>query len=129
MRTDTLAGDRIRTFFDFVNPAELAGQRSQTIVPTQLLFLLSNDLIRQRAEVLAEQVVSGEADDDARIAALWLRVFNRPVSSAERGFALEFLAEMRRLHAGNEQPKKTELQPWTEFCHSLLASNEFVFRL
>ena len=129
MRTDTLAGDRIRTFFDFVNPAELAGQRSQTIVPTQLLFLLSNDLIRKRAEVLAEQVVSGEADDDARIAALWLRVFNRPVSSAERGFALEFLAEMRRLHAGNEQPKKTELQPWTEFCHSLLASNEFVFRL
>ena len=33
---------RIRNFFDFVNPAQIAGQRSQTVVPTQSLFLMNH---------------------------------------------------------------------------------------
>ena len=45
-------------FFDFVDPAMTAGQRNQTIVPTQTLFLLSNDLLRTRAQVLADKLLA-----------------------------------------------------------------------
>lgn len=129
MRIKTLDADRVRTFFDFVNPAEITGQRNQTVVPTQSLYLLNNALIRRRAEVLAEQLLAGEGDDEARIAALWLRVLSRPVSSAERGEAASFLADMRRLLPAEAGVKTPDHVAWTELCHGLLACNEFVFRL
>ncbi|MBX3438766.1 MAG: DUF1553 domain-containing protein, partial [Planctomycetaceae bacterium] len=48
MRTNTEKNDRLRSFFDFVDPAQIAGQRSQTVAPTQALFVLNNDLFRKR---------------------------------------------------------------------------------
>ncbi|MBM3458206.1 MAG: DUF1549 domain-containing protein, partial [Armatimonadetes bacterium] len=44
---------RLRDVFDFTQPAQMAGKRSQTIVPTQALFLMNSDLVRKRATALA----------------------------------------------------------------------------
>ena len=129
LRNGTTPPDRLRTFFDFVNPAEIAGQRSQTIVPTQTLFLLNNDLIRKRAHVLAEKLIAEEPDEVARLESLWLRVLNRPLTSAEREEALAFLGSVEPLIKTVKGRPALESIKWRELCHSLLASNEFVFRL
>jgi hypothetical protein len=157
MRTNTATNDRLRSFFDFVNPAQIAGQRSQTVVPTQALFVMNNELFRKRAKALADSLVvspsggSGSASasssppeggttnlppeggtrnqsTDARLNQLWLRVFNRPITSAERDDALAFL---KQLEATLETKDLTarESQCWQELCHSLLASNEFLWRI
>ena len=115
LRNGLTAADKLRADFDFVDPAMITGQRNQTIVPTQTLFLLNSDLIRRRATALAKDL-SSEPKDLARLTALWLRVLNRPITSAERDEALSFLS-------------RVESSNWLELCHSLLASNEFVFRL
>jgi hypothetical protein len=57
-RNNFAGPDRLRGVFDFINPAMTAGERPQTIVPTQTLFLLSNDLIRKRAFALAKRTNS-----------------------------------------------------------------------
>ena len=57
--------------------------------------------------------------DNARLDALWLRVLNRPITATERNDAIAFLGSL----------KISEPARWMELCHSLLASNEFVFRL
>jgi hypothetical protein len=129
LRNGTAGPDRLRAFFDFVNPAEIAGQRSQTIVPTQTLFLLSNDLIRKRAHVLADKLIAEEPDEVARIESLWLRVLSRPLGSAEREEALAFLGSVEPLITTVKGRPALESIKWRELCHSLLASNEFVFRL
>ena len=129
LRNGTAGPDRLRAFFDFVNPAEIAGQRSQTIVPTQTLFLLSNDLIRKRAHVLADKLIAAEPDEVARLESLWLRVVNRPLSSVEREEALAFLGGVEPLITTVKGRPALESIKWRELCHSLLASNEFVFRL
>lgn len=118
--------DRVRSFFDFVDPAQIAGQRSQTVVPTQALFLLNNDLLRKRAGSLAKHLTETIADPSARMDTLWLRVFNRPATSAERADATAFLAKLTPLLQGRPAP---ESLAWVELCHSLLASNEFIFRI
>ena len=123
MRTNTAGTDRIRNFFDFVNPAQIAGQRSQTVVPTQSLFLMNNDLFRKRAKVLADQLIAQHAQPDERLKQLWLTVYNRPITNDELGNAKKFLAELTPL----VQAKESLL--WQELCHGLLASNEFVFRI
>lgn len=123
MRTNTTGTDRIRNFFDFVNPAQIAGQRSQTVVPTQSLFLMNNDLFRKRARVLADKLIAQHAQPDERLKQLWLTVYNRPITNEERDQGLKFLAELSPLVQAKES------LTWQELCHSLLASNEFVFRI
>jgi len=121
--------DRLRAFFDFVDPAMTAGQRNQTVVPTQSLFLLSNDLLRKRAQVLADKLIADEKSPDARLETLWLRVFNRPITPAERDDALAFLGGVEPLITTVKGRPALDSIQWRELCHSLLASNEFVFRL
>lgn len=123
MRTNTTGTDRIRNFFDFVNPAQIAGQRPQTVVPTQSLFLMNNDLFRKRAKVLADKLIAQHTQPQERLQQLWLAVYNRPISKEERDNAAKFLAELSPLVQGKEASL------WQELCHSLLASNEFVFRI
>lgn len=126
MRTNFGTHDRIRAFFDFVNPAQIAGQRSQTVVPTQSLFVMNNELFRKRSRVLAARVLAESPDSEARLNYLWLVVFNRPITNSEYLEANEFLGGINSpLNAKDKEP---ELALWQELCHSLIASNEFIFR-
>jgi hypothetical protein len=122
-RNNFAGPDRLRGVFDFINPAMTAGERPQTVVPTQSLFLLNNDLLRKRAFSLAKSLLAAEKNDLARMETLWLRALNRPITSAERDEALALL------EAVTPTGKPAGPVEWTELCHSLLASNEFVFRL
>ena len=129
MRNGPSSADKIRSFFDFVDPASIAGQRNQTVMPTQSLFLLNNDLVRKRAGALAKQLIAAHANEDARLESLWLRAWNRPITSEERTNARNFLQEITPLLKTPRAPDALEAARWQELCHSLLASNEFVFRL
>ena len=129
LRGGTAGPDRLRAFFDFVDPAGTAGQRNQTVVPTQSLFLLSNELLRKRATKLADHFIAAEPNEMARLEALWLRVLNRPITSNEREDATAFLGNVEPLIKTVKGRPALDSIKWRELCHSLLASNEFVFRL
>ena len=129
MRNNPTSGDKIRSFFDFVDPAGLTGQRNQTVMPTQSLFLLNNDLVRKRAGTLAKELIATHADENARLESLWLRAWNRPITAEERTNALAFLQEMTPLLKKPRAPAALEAARWQELCHSLLASNAFIYRL
>lgn len=128
-RSGTAGPDRLRSVFDFVDPAMTAGQRNQTVVPTQTLFLLNNELLRKRAQVLADKLLSEEASPEARLESLWLRVFNRPITATERDETLAFLGNLEPLITTAKGRPALDSVLWCELCHGLLASNEFVFRL
>ena len=125
-RNNFAGPDRVRSFFDFVNPAQISGQRPQTIVPTQALFLLNNDLLRKRSGTLAKNVIQTIRDRDARIDEIWLRTLGRPVTPDERAEAAAFLD---KVGAALNAPPANDFPAFTELCHGLLASNQFIFRL
>jgi hypothetical protein len=129
MRNAPTSGDKIRSFFDFVDPAGIAGQRNQTVMPTQSLFLLNNGLVRKRAATLARQLIATQKDENARIESLWLRAWNRPVTAEERTAALSFLEEISPLLKKPGNSEAQEFSRWQELCHSLLASNTFLYKL
>lgn len=128
MRLNTTSLDRIRTHFDFVNPAQIAGQRSQTVVPTQALFVMNNELFRKRAKALAGHLVAEFPQTEVRLEQLWLRVYGRPITETERSTVATFLQEFSH-DSAEAHDKARELLAWQEVCHGLLASNEFIFRL
>jgi hypothetical protein len=117
---------RLRDVFDFTQPAQMAGRRAQTVVPTQALFLLNDDLLRKRAAALAKSVTATASNRPARLDALWLRTLNRPITSAEREDANAFLERLAPVPA--ESPAGED-GAWIELAHALLSSNEFLHRL
>ena len=110
---------RLRDVFDFPQPAQFTSKRNETTVPTQSLYLLNADLIRERGEDLAKTLLAIQEDDPARLARLWLRVLNRPITGAERGDALAF---MQASKVAGETPA------WTELARALFGTNEFLLR-
>lgn len=118
----------LRNVFDFTQPAEFAGQRAVTAVPTQALFLMNSKLMKDRARDLAQRIIASSSEESARLEHLWLRAFGRPITDTEKTDAVKFLADFRNENTTPKTPE-TELSGWTELCHSLLASNEFLIRL
>jgi len=108
---------KLRDVFDFTQPAQISGKRAETAVPTQALFLLNSDMLRTRATELAADLTLTETNTGTRLETLWLRVLGRPITSAERDDAVQFL---------ESSPAKTA---WIELSHALLSSNEFLLRL
>jgi hypothetical protein len=121
VRTGTQPGTaRLRDIFDFPQPAQVTGKRNETTVPTQSLYLLNADLIRQRAADLATDLLAGAASDTTRLERLWLRVLNRPVTEAEKSDALAFLKDA--------DVTKSAPNAWTELARALFGTNEFLLR-
>jgi hypothetical protein len=121
VRTGTQPGSaRLRDVFDFPQPAQFTGKRNETTVPTQSLYLLNSEPIRERGEELAKVLLAEENGDAGRIERLWLRVLSRPVTAAEQDDALTFLESSR---AAGEVPA------WTELARALFGTNEFLLRL
>jgi hypothetical protein len=132
---------RLRDLFDFTQPAQIAGRRPQTVVPTQALFLLNNSLPRKRAAAMASAMVSMNQPNEYRMRQLWLQVFNRPVTEPELRDAIEFLAEVDTpakpsafqspdspVKRNTQSDSDRQVAAWTELCHALLCTNEFIFR-
>ena len=117
---------QLREVFDFTQPATFAGMRSQTVVPTQSLYLLNDGLLRARAADTAQLVLAAAAERDSRLEQLWLRVLNRPIRPDEIAAAARFLDRLPPLLAGSKQP---EQDAWIELCHGLLSTNEFLHEL
>ncbi len=128
MRTGFTGEDKVRSYFDFVNPAQTAGQRNQTVVPTQSLFLMNNGNFRKRAKLFVDRLFAESKTHDERLEQLWLSVLSRPITAAERSNATDFIKETQSLETSEKKPI-SESVAWQELCHSLLSSNHFVFRL
>lgn len=121
VRTGTQPGTaRLRDVFDFPQPAQFTGKRSETTVPTQALYLLNADHIRQRGEELAKLLLATNDSDAKRVERLWLRVLSRPVTAEEQQDALEFL---QATQAGGAT------QAWVELARALFGTNEFLLRM
>jgi len=106
----------LRNMFDFTQPAQFAGQRSITAVPTQALYLMNSPFVKKHAEDLAQRIMQDATDSDARLELLWLRALNRPITVEEKLDAEAFLVD-------------DDNHDWIELSHAVLASSEFLMRL
>jgi hypothetical protein len=113
----------LRNLFDFVPPTEMTGQRPTTSVATQALFLMNSPFIKSHAGRVADWLLGQKtANNRERLEQLYLRVLNRPVTAPEIERAENFL------ESENSDQKK-QRESWASYCHALLTSNEFLFRL
>ena len=104
--------------FDFANPDISVGQRFETTVPQQALFLMNNDFLAElSASLLKQPEVSNAPEGAPRVQALFRRVYQRPASDQELAASLSMLTAM-----GGDTSKS-----WPALAQTLLLSNETAF--
>jgi hypothetical protein len=104
------------------------GARAVSVVPAQGLFLLNSPLVLDSAEALADDLRGDAGRTEAEgVEELYLRLYTRRPSAAERERALGFVA---RFAAELEQRGQVRADAgraaWTRLCHTLLIANEFL---
>jgi len=104
---------------DFPDPTSHSPKRISTTTPLQGLYALNGPMLLDNSAALAERL-AGElpADDAKRIRRAYTLLFNRDPTPREIEIAVSFLGE---------STGDLRLAAWTQYCHVLLASNEFLF--
>lgn len=119
----------ILSTFDFPHPSEITGARPETTVATQALFLMNAPFVKHQAAKLAERLQREEADDErARIKRLFDLTVNRPPETDEIDKALAFIDLCAQDLSPKPADPKARSGAWTQLCHAMLASNNFLFR-
>lgn len=105
-------------FFDFANPDISTGQRFQTSVPQQALFLMNGELLKELAEALARSAAAqGVKEDRDRVDLLFRQVLLRVPRPDEVAASLDLVGRFRG------EPEK----PWVALSQVLLLTNEVAF--
>lgn len=101
-------------------------ERLPSTVPMQSLALLNSEFILTRAAGFAKRVALAAGDDsDARIELAFRLALSREPDADELRASYQFLRSQARHYASsNLAPQR---QAWVDFCHSLIASNAFLY--
>jgi hypothetical protein len=112
--------------FDFPDSLVLNGDRATTTVAPQALFLLNGEFVMEVSERLARRVLGEEEADADRIALAHHIAFSRPPTTEESEDAASMLNRLKKAAEANGA-EDAEVRAWAWYCHTLLASNEFIY--
>lgn len=118
--TPAFRNKRLELFevFDFADINQPIGQREQSIVATQSLYLMNHPFVTDMAEKTAQRLLAEPlAHDRERLNQLTFWVLSRPATEAEAQVLLPLVQT-----ANSEQLRQ---QAWARVAHALFASTEF----
>ena len=113
--------------FDFGDALTINPKRSQTTVAPQALYMMNSPLVIDAAKRLATILRRATVDDETRIQHIYERLLARPPTPAEIGRSLHTLTRLAEIITDDEkEPEAVNQKAWQTFCHTILASNEFL---
>ena len=107
--------------FDFAEPSLVTGNRDQTNVPVQALYLMNSPFVQARADSLASSLSQQTGSDEERVLLGFQLCFARQPLPDELERSLNFLSE-KQVVAKEGAPENTVL---VSFCQALLSTAEF----
>ena len=115
--------------FDFADPSVLNGQRINTTVAPQALFMLNSDVVEKQTRLLAQALLKNSALDDAgRVRRLYEQAYSRPSTPDETKRALSYVRRYEAALLSRKADVSTRrLLAWQSLSRAVLASNEFIY--
>lgn len=83
--------------FDAPDSAFVTGDREETSVATQALFLMNDPDVLRTADAFADRLLARKGTDDERVGAAFELAFGRAPSATELGAVREFLRDFEKL--------------------------------
>jgi hypothetical protein len=117
--------------FDFPDPNITSGQRVETTVPLQQLFVLNSEFMADSARAVAARLRTDSptaGDDSASIRRAYRLLYGRDATRRELELGLAFLHAPERSAPDDSTVQiHTDLSRWERYAQALLAANEFLF--
>lgn len=111
------------SLFDGANPDFVSGQRTDTTVPTQALYLLNSEFLQDQAKVIGQLAAGQGGLPGTEVDWLYQTLLGRSPNPIERDRALGLIAD---LSGGSEEPKVLA-EATGHLAHLILASTEFIY--
>ena len=117
------------TAFEFADPSVPNGNRGETVVAPQALFMMNGSIVLRHARQMADRLLAREdLDDSERVRDTYERVLARPPRPAEVDHALTFVAHVEQaLRDRAESPEERRALAWQSFCKAIIGSSEFLY--
>ena len=128
--------------FDAPNPQESCSRRFRTVIPSQSLMMMNDQLILDWSQALATRVLNDTGlSPEQQVDRAYRIALSRPPSDRERREVLGYMTEQTgllrdRLSRGEKVPMPEKMPDgiapervaaFAGFCHVLLNSNEFLY--
>jgi hypothetical protein len=112
--------------FDFANPHATTGDRPKTMVPSQGLYMMNDQMVMDAAEATAKRILDAcpTSDSMAQIELMFLTIVHEKPTQAERAAVAEFM-QTTAASVAPDQSHEAELKALTLACHALFASSRF----
>jgi hypothetical protein len=117
------------TAFDFADPSTLAGQRDQTTVAPQALFMMNSEFVLEQSRLIAQRLLQQtDLDQPARLRHLYRLAYSRDPSEGEVSRAAGYLDRIRGAMAqAGIAESDLDLKSWTSLSRAVLSANEFIY--
>jgi hypothetical protein len=113
--------------FDGADTNQSTGERTESIVPQQALFLMNNPFVTERARGLARRLLEN-LDEQERIARAYRLAWGRPPDADDIEKASAYVTRYRgQLMAAGTQAAEVDAEAWTSFARLMLTANEFLY--
>jgi hypothetical protein len=112
--------------FDFAEPSLVTGDREDTTVPSQALYLMNSASVQKIAEAMAARLVATKVTGTELGKKAFELAYSRPPTANELKATGEFFARFKAAEA-QKYPDKDKLgfAGLTAFCQALIGSAEF----
>jgi cytochrome c553 len=112
--------------FDFAEPSLVIGEREETSVPAQALYLMNGSSVQKLAEAMTSRLFKTGARGTELTRRAFDLAFGRQPTAKELTAAAEFLERFQKAEAKNYSGKEMlGYAGVTAFCQALLGSAEF----
>ena len=103
--------------FDGTDGILSSPERNTTTTPTQTLLIMNNDWVLARAAALSKLTLPPDMKNcEKNIDLIHWKLYSRCATDTEKQFARDFFSNA-----------KSPEEAWTDYCHVLLAANEFLY--
>ena len=103
--------------FDFPSPMQTQGDRTESVVAPQALFMMNSPFVTDQAQAVVNATVLEKMTRSDRIDALFEKVLQRHATEAE----------LTRVSRFADIEKGRKVNPWPLVAQSLFMSNEFLY--
>ena len=104
--------------FDFPDPGTVNGNRADSTIAPQALYMMNSPLVLRATESMAEALLKeGDLTNAQRVQRLYAQVFNRPPTVKETQRAVVFINNFAQ----------DRLASWQALSQALVSSNEFLY--
>jgi hypothetical protein len=112
--------------FDFAEPSLVIGDREETTVPSQALYLLNSASVQRLAEALADRLLAKDLRGAELGQAAFALAYSRPPTAVELKATQDFFTRFNEAEAGRFDGKdRLGRAGLIAFCQALLGSAEF----